>query len=208
MTIRHVLATAAVMGALAGPAAAQDFYWGVGIGITDATSEPNAVTTNESEATFGTLGLTGGFRWDTPTMFYAAEANLDIGLGADFDDAVTGLPCETSAAGPYYCSQEATLRLRGLLGTDIGGGYELFGSLGFAAMQGQGAISPFAQDRGINSGYTVGVGVQRAMAGGTMHRLELIYDNLSNTIESPTDGITSYDPDYEAVSLNYTFLFN
>jgi len=201
--LKHSIATCFALCVGSGAAYAEGLYYGLGVGYTDAESAPNAITSNTSGAGFGTLGLTIGKRWERPEIFWGAEANLNLGLGADFDDDVTGLSCELNANGPYYCSHKATLRLRGMVGTSLANNYEVFGTLGLAAMTGDGATSPTTQDRGVNTGLTAGVGIQRQFGTNT-HRIELIYDNLTSTSTQPGD---QYSPDYKAVSLNYTLIF-
>lgn len=204
--LRTALAASISIGMLATSASADGLYYGVGIGVTDAESDPKSWTTNTSGATFGTLGGTLGYRWDKGGHFWGTEANLDFGLGADFDDDVTGLSCKTSANGPYYCSQTGTLRLRGLVGTEVGKGMELFGTLGLAAVSGDAADNPTTQDPAVNVGLTVGVGLQKQVGKNT-HRIELIYDDLSSATTKPVDHPSVYSPEYKAVSLNYTLIF-
>ncbi len=200
---RAVLAASVTIAMLATSASADGMYYGIGLGITDAESDPKVFAPSTSGATFATLGATAGYRWDRSGHFLGAEANLDLGLGADFDDDFTGTACKTDAYGPYYCSHKATLRLRGMIGTEIGNGMELFGTLGLAAMSGDGAIYIDQQDGGVNTGVTVGMGLQKQVGRNT-HRIELIYDDLSSNSTKP-GGI--YEPEYKAVSLNYTLIF-
>lgn len=204
--MRTALAASISIGMLATSASADGLYYGVGIGATDAESDPKSWTTNTSGATFATLGGTLGYRWDKGGHFWGTEANLDFGLGADFDDDVTGLSCKTSANGPYYCSQTGTLRLRGLVGTEVGKGMELFGTLGLAAVSGDAADNPTTQDHAVNVGLTVGVGLQKKVGKNT-HRIELIFDDLSSATTKPVDQSSVYSPEYKAVSLNYTLIF-
>lgn len=155
----------------------------------------------ESEDTYGAIGGTIGYRWDQPTAFFGAEADLDIAFGSDFE--ASGTECSDGATGPYYCEHNATLRLRGVVGAPLGG-FEGFASLGFAAMQGQGATSPTTTERGVNTGYTFGLGLQNDMGAGKL-RYELVYDNLENVSTNPNGG---GDPTFESVSLKVTYLFN
>ena len=195
------------MTVFAAPAMADGLYYGLGLGVTDAKSEQSVTGGGHSEATFGTLGATLGYRWDRDTYFLGTEANLNLGLGTDFDDSGTGQACKTNANGPYYCSQKAILRLRGMIGSDVGKDVEIFGTLGLAAMVGDGATNANTQDRGVNTGVTVGMGLQKQIGRNT-HRVELIYDDLSHTVSQPVSHFgTGYSPDYSAVSLNYTFIF-
>lgn len=180
---------------------ADGLYYGAGIAVYNATSEQTPGAGFESEDTYGAIGGTIGYRFDQPTTFFGAEADLDIAFGSDFE--VFGTACSVAASGPYYCEHNATLRLRGIVGAPFGN-FEGFASLGFAAMQGQGATSATTTNRGVNTGYTVGLGLQNDMGSGKL-RYELVYDNLENVSTNPGGG---GEPTFEAVSLKVTYLFN
>jgi hypothetical protein len=97
------------------------------------------------------------------------------------------------------------VRLRSVVGTQVGA-YELFGSLGAVLVNGTSAVDHDKVDDVINTGYTVGLGMQRQLGTG-IGRLELIYDRADND-NGPDDGAGNvYHPDYEAVTLKGTFLF-
>lgn len=177
-------------------------YYGVGLAFYGAQSDAPVGSFAPSEDYYAALGGTVGYRWDRSGNFIGAEADLDLAIGSDFENT-NGATCSDGATAPYYCEHQATLRLRGIIGAPLGG-MEGFASLGFAAMQGEGAISGSDTDRGVNTGYTVGFGMQSQMANGTI-RYELIYDNLENT-STKSGGVE--EPDFESISLKATYLFN
>lgn len=185
-------------------AAADGVYYGGGLFYTDATSlnEPDG-TAESADSYFGVSG-TVGYRWDQPTSFFGAEADIDLPIGSDFE--ANGASCEDSATDPYYCTHNATIRLRGLAGIPVGN-FEGFASAGFTIMTGDGAVSPNEQDTGVNTGFTVGVGLQQDLGGNTL-RYELIYDNAENTATKPTTGPVENEPTFEALTVKVTILFN
>ncbi len=182
-------------------AAGEGFYFGLGLGFTAAESPDGEVSGIVSEADFGVLALTGGYRWDLPGTFVAAEIDLDLSLGAEFEESESGRTCEQGADGPHFCSHDATVRLRGLYGGPVGS-YEAFVSGGLAVVIGDSAVDGFEQESNTNLGVTLGLGLQRAY-GGSMVRGELIYDRADRSLSEPQ----GFDPDYEAVTVKATFLF-
>lgn len=186
---------------LAGQAALADGpYYGVGLAVYSSTSEPAPDAGFESEDVYGAIGGTVGYRWDGGASFGGVEADLDIPFGSDFE--YDGTPCSTAAAAPYYCEHNATLRLRGVFGRAMGA-FEGFASFGMAVMQGEGADSETTTSRGVNTGYTVGLGLQSDAGAGKV-RYEIVYDNLENVSTNPDGG----DPTFESVSLKVSYLFN
>lgn len=198
----HILFSIPAGLALAQPSAAQDFYFGAGLGYASASSSEGGGGGATSEADFGVIGLTVGYRWELAAMFAAAEIDADLSLGAEFSEGPDA--CLTDASGPYFCTHDATVRLRGLVGAPVGGGgFEAFASAGLVAVMGTSAIETSDQMDNTNLGYTIGLGLQRGLAGGGMLRGELIYDRADNSLTEPN----GYDPDFEAVTLKVTYLF-
>ncbi len=175
-------------------------YYGGGVAIYSSKSEPAPGAGIDSEDVYAAIGGTIGYRWDQPTVFFGVEADADIAFGSDFE--YSGTACSDAASAPYYCEHNATLRLRGVVGAPVGS-FEGFASLGVAAMQGQGADSPTSTSRGVNTGYTVGLGLQNDFNAGKL-RYEIVYDNLENVSTNPDGG----DPTFESVSLKVSYLFN
>ena len=196
-----VVAAAGVLACAGQIALADGPYYGGGLAIYSSKSAEATGSPVESEDVYGAIGATVGYRWDRGTTFFGLEADADIAFNSDFEYA--NVECSVAADGPYYCEHDATLRLRGVIGGPVGA-FEGFASLGVAAMQGQGATSPTTTDRGVNTGYTVGLGLQNDLANGKM-RYEIVYDNFENTTTKP-GGI--YEPDFESVSFKVSYLFN
>lgn len=183
-------------------AVADGLYYGVGLGYSDSTSEPEFG--GSSTADYATLGATLGYRWDRSAVFYTAELDVDVPLGEP-DLEFDGSTCADGANGPYFCSHTITTRLRGLAGTTLSNGAEVFGSLGLATMTGDAAVSPFGDtDLGSAAGVTVGFGTQFVAGSGTV-RVELIYDNMDQTVTMPNGN---FEPKFEAVSVKASYLFN
>lgn len=199
------LITAAFLAtAFATPALAEDgLYYGLGLGYSSMTSTLDSDPLSSSfEGTV--LGVTLGYRRDASSMFYAAEMDSDLGLGQQFSFPPPDSTCRNGAIGPTHCTHDITLRMRGVVGTQVGA-YELFGSLGAVLVKGTSAVEEIQVDDVINTGYTVGLGVQRPLGSGT-GRLELIYDRADND-NGPKNGLSVYHPNYEAVTLKATFMF-
>lgn len=196
---------------LAATAAAADpgFYYGVGLGYSMMESkESDLPGADASEEKAGLIGLTLGYRWENASIFYGAELDGDFSFGTDFENSMSGTPCSVSASGPYWCSHDATLRLRGVVGQALPNGLEMFGSLGLAIVFGESAVQEIPRDNVASTGFTVGIGVQQPFARGGMGRLELIYDRADNS-NGPTlgPGNPVYDPTFEAFTLKATYLF-
>lgn len=191
---------------LAGTAAHADmgFYYGLGLGYSKMESESNYfVAPATSEATAPVLGLTLGYRWQKAAAFFGAEVDGDISFSTDFDSNL-GTSCSTFATGPYWCSHQATLRLRGIGGHTLTGGYEVFGTAGFAIARGESATNPTTQTDVTSTGYTLSAGVQRKFGSAGIARLELIYDQIDSS-DNPCPPC--FDPSFKATSLKATYLF-
>jgi opacity protein-like surface antigen len=197
--MKHFVFAAAVLSATA--AQADGLYYGAGLSLATAESNDRFGATYTSEDSYAAIGVTAGYRWDSPSVFYGAEFDADISLNSEFE--VNGVPCSGGAEGPYYCENIATVRLRAIVGAPIGG-MEGFASFGVAAMTGVAATNTLTTGDATNSGYTVGAGLQHDMNGNTL-RYELIYDNLDTNTKSQGSG---YAPAYEAISLKASYLFN
>ncbi|WP_106746093.1 hypothetical protein [Yoonia maritima] len=180
---------------------AEGLYYGGGISITQAESDAGFGANTVSSDTYGAVTGTVGYRWDQSNMFYGAEFGLDVAVGSSMED--DGADCFTAANGPYYCDHVLTSRLRGIVGMPMGS-FEGFASFGFASMSGNAATFINTQDVAVNSGYTFGLGLQQDLSGNTL-RYELIYDNLETNTQSQGSG---YEPTFEAISLNVSYLFN
>lgn len=199
MKLRMMIA-AGLVGLGCGAQAEDGFYYGIGAGMMNAQSDA-VIFGGVSEDRFAIVGGTVGYRFEQEKIFYGAEIDADVSTGSSMI-GTGGTDCDDFADGPYYCTHSSTVRLRGIVGTDVGGGYEAFGSLGVAMARGTSAVSPFDQEENMNRGVTFGMGVQRALGSG-MLRLELTRDRLETSVTDPYLN----NPTFESTSIKATFLF-
>jgi opacity protein-like surface antigen len=202
ISMSRTLLVAAFLAAGVGAARAEgSFYYGFGLGATRAESESNFPGV-ESDDTFGLLGLTFGYRRERASGFMALELDGDLSFGNNFTGD-SGTECDTYADGPYFCTHDATLRLRAVAGQVMNNGMEGFVSLGFAAVRGESAVQPTVQENNTNIGFTLGLGAQKNLASGRRVRGEAVLDVLHNSTTEPR----GWTPEYEAVTLKATFLY-
>lgn len=194
--------------ALTATAATADpgYYYGIGLAYSAADSESGPGPGSSSDANGAAVGLTFGYRFENASAFYGPELDADLFISGDFAESITGIECSGGALGPYYCKRKATIRLRGIYGQSMGNGLEWFGALGMGVMMGDGAINPGgATDRGVSSGVTVGLGLQKRLNAGGMLRGEVIHDRFTNTLTKP---IGLGEPTYEATTLKISYIMN
>ena len=126
--------TAASVLLLSQTAAAQDgFYYGVGLGVTESSTNAPIVSSYTATATDASLALTAGYRFaGSDALTFGIEGNLDF-LGGqtmnDGTDACTG-------TSPSWCTVDTVLRLRGTLTNQLANGGQLTSSLGFVMVKG------------------------------------------------------------------------
>ena len=180
------------------------YYYGGGLSFSRAYSESN--DGKESSETGPALGLTIGYRFENGNAFYGPEADIDIFLNSEFE--FSNSTCTAGAAGPYYCTRNAVIRLRGIYGQNLNNGLEWFGSGGIGIMVGEGAINFSSTDRGVNAGFTLGVGLQKSIGRG-MLRGELIYDRFNSSLKNPSiSGGPEYKPDYQATTMKISYILS
>lgn len=175
--VKMMLSIVAVSVSVAPSAHAEmTYYLGGGIAYSSADSLPRVGgdPTRASSGNLVGLGLTGGMRLDTPSLFYGAEVDADINIGGELNSNRNGLSCaDRFADNPYYCSQGATVRARAIFGTSIQE-YEVFGTVGYAVMSGQAAVQNDGRSEPFTvGGITYGIGAQRAFGAGKL-RAEII----------------------------------
>lgn len=210
MNISNLIIAALASSALATGANADGFYAGFGVGYTSADSDAGGPAgsygTGSSKLQAGIAGVTAGYRWDLQNGFAAAEFDSDFSLSSNFKNTLSGASCSVGATGAYYCTHDATVRLRGLYGAPVGNGWELYGALGLGLMSGKGATNTFTTDNGMNAGVTLGLGAQRQFGMGKA-RFEVTYDSFDSTINKPSSATVSYEPSYKATSVKLSYLF-
>lgn len=202
--MRTIAAAMIALVVATGAQAEEGLYGGVGLSYGSADSFDNLFGFT-SEAEGPAFGLTLGHRSEKAQFFFGPELDGEIFLEDEFEFG--GTPCATIASGPYYCSRSSVFRLRGVVGHEVGDNYELFGTVGYGVVIGQGASNSFTTDRAISGGLTASLGMQRDLANGAALRVEAIYDDFNDTLVRPSDAFgNSYDPEYEAKSVKVTYL--
>jgi len=209
--LKAITRTALAAAALTATSAYADgSYVGVGLGYSSIESlhtDPGPGS-GASELETAVVGLTTGYRWDLGRGFAAAEVDADFSLDSDLGNTVTGATCPTpGATGAYYCSQNATIRLRGIYGIPVGNNWDVFGTLGYGVVVGQAATGTNLIDRAVTGGLTASLGTQVPVGLGKL-RVEVIHDNFTNAIDKPTSAFGTYSPSWEATSLKATFIYS
>lgn len=192
---------AAVAGlALTGQAAAAQavagLYSGVGLSFAHGTSDDGGAG---SEGDVTGLSFVLGNKWIRGTVSYALELDADVNIaGALAPDGA----CGADAADAYMCEQDATVRLRGLVGKPLGDA-ELFGALGVGATFGTFATGADTDAAGTVYGLTFGAGVSYPVRDGISIRGEVNYDNFSQA-----DQASDQESDWNALSVRLMAVFN
>ncbi|SHJ62910.1 hypothetical protein SAMN05444000_1113 [Shimia gijangensis] len=191
----------------ASPTLADGIYYGFGLGFASAESEQGGGGVGFSELESAMLGVTTGYKWNVNSGFAALEMDADLSFGQETENTVTGFACSSGATGAYFCTHDATIRLRGIYGAPVGNGWSIFGALGYGFVSGTGAISPATTAKAITGGVTAGLGIQKQIGGGTL-RVEFIHDNFSSGVKKADAGGFLYTPTWEANTLKATYLIN
>lgn len=188
---------------MAGGAIAQDSvsYTGVGLSFSNGTS--TAVTgTGSSDSEIASLSFILGKKWDNGQLSYGVELGADIGLDTSATPVAGAGACGVDAVGAYMCSPDATLRLRGLVGTQLGDA-ELFGALGVGATFGDFATTATTIGSGSVYGLTVGTGVSYPVSNNVSIRGELNYDYFTGS-----DQPGGTESEWDALSARVMAIFN
>lgn len=164
----------------AGQVLGQNLYVGGGLAYTNGTSDNVSAGSGSSQLSAPLLSAIFGQRFTGSHAFWGWETNADIGFGVGTKGSVTDAGCADSSSGSYLCEQDVTMRLVGYLGTTLGNGIGVFGSVGVGGLRGQFSTSPSASDTGSVYGWTAGVGISHGLFNGMEMRGELIYDKFGN----------------------------
>ncbi|WP_322865303.1 outer membrane beta-barrel protein [Aquicoccus sp. G2-2] len=205
--MKHSIALCALMGSLAAAPSVQadGFYFGLGLGGTSAKSDAVFGGLGTSELKTAVVGLTGGYRWALASGFAAAELDADISLESAFKNTATGATCPTpGSTGAYYCKHDATVRLRGIYGMPLAGGWEGYGALGYGVVMGDSGTSGITAGSAMNGGVSLGLGAQKTMGDGKL-RIELNHDKFDNVLKHASGS--PFEGSYRATSLKATYLF-
>ena len=176
-------------------------YVGGGLSFTsaDSTASTNGVSGSGSSTgeLFG-LSIVSGYLWSGGgTWNFGAELDADFSLNG----AIDGASCGSAATGAYMCDHKATVRLRGIVTTQVGAG-TIFGALGVGVALGDFADGPFTVSSGSVYGASVGVGFVRPIGGNASIRGELNYDMFNNA-----DQFGGQASDWSAVSARVMAIF-
>lgn len=166
---------------LASPVLAQEVYWGGGLAFGSGTSDNVTGGGGTSDLSAGMVSVILGQRFDRGSMFFGWEANADLSFGADTENSINGQTCSAGASGSYLCSHDMTLRVVGVLGTSVGAGTDLFGSLGVGMLKGDFANNTNSVESASVSGFTASLGVDHAFGNGLIGRGEVVYDKFDKS---------------------------
>lgn len=172
-------------------------YAGVGLSFAQAESDVSAAVGSEGDLT--ALSFVLGNKWIRGNYSYAIELDADINMGGTL---TPDGPCGSAATGPYMCDQDATVRLRGLVGRPLGDA-ELFGAVGVGATFGTFATGETTTGSGSVYGLSLGAGVNYPIRDGMSVRGEINYDNFTNA-----DQPFEQESDWDALSVRLMAVFN
>lgn len=193
--MKSALLAIASAGLLAQAAQAQDgFYYGVGLGLTESSTNAPIVSDYTATATDVSLALTAGYRFSgAQQLAFGVEGNLDFPGGktmSDGTDACTG-------TSPSWCSIDVVLRLRSTLTAQLASG-ELTTSLGAVLVKGVSENGPGnnldTTGRGISAGISFAPGELPV-------RFDLNYDTIKS------DNQPAYERDLDLIGLRVSYMF-
>lgn len=173
-------------------------YAGVGLSFAHGESEAGVGPVG-SEGDLTALSFVLGNKWIRGNVSYGVELDADVNVAGKLKPDGT---CGVDAIESYMCEQDATLRLRGLLGAPLGDA-ELFGAVGVGATFGTFATGETTTGSGKVYGLTFGAGVTYPVSDGMSIRGEVNYDNFTNADQN--DNQTS---DWNALSIRVMAVFN
>lgn len=171
-----------------------------GVGLSFAHGESEAVNGPAgSEGDLTALSFVLGNKWIRGNVSYGIELDADVNVAGKLKQDG---PCGVDAIESYMCEQDATLRLRGLVGTPLGEA-ELFGALGVGATFGTFATGETTTASGKVYGLSFGAGVNYPVSDGVSLRGEVNYDNFNNA-----DQNDNQESDWNALSIRLMAVFN
>lgn len=190
MGIKSKVIAAAIGVACATSAAQAEGYWGFALDVGKAKSEvPSFGGYNHDKIVPG-FAVVLGNRINNGDFFYGYEASASITLNGEFDE------CAGFNPAPALCKQSANVRVVGVVGQQMGD-YDVYGKLGYGAVFGDFAVSPFSVDSGNVKGLTVGLGASRQLNDTTKLFGEVLYDAYRNSGGQPA----GYHSTYNSVNL-------
>lgn len=174
-----------------------DPYAGVGLSFAHAESDASADVGSEGDLT--ALSFVLGNKWVRGNYSYAIELDADVNIAGKLKQDG---PCGVDAIESYMCEQDATLRLRGLVGRPLGDA-ELFGAVGVGATFGTFATGETMTGSGSVYGLSLGAGLSYPVNDGMNIRGEVNYDNFSKA-----DQPFGQESDWESLSVRLMAVFN
>ena len=197
LIMKPFLLAAATMLLVAPSAHAQDgFYYGVGLGLTEATTNSPVVSSYTAKANDVSLALTAGYRFaGSSDLSFGIEGNLDILGGKTMsgdNDACTG-------SSPSWCSVDTVLRLRGTLTTELANGSRLTSSRGAVMVRGVSENGPGNNLDTTGRGVSIGLGWEPSA--GLPVRVDVNYDSIKS------DNQKAYERDLDLVGLRVSYMF-
>lgn len=181
MHIKSKVIAAAVGLVCATSAAQAEGYWGVAADVGKATA---SIGYSHDKVMTGVAVVLGN-RIDGGNYFYGYEASASVTLNGSFEE------CGWRNPAPVLCKQSANLRLMGVVGQQMGD-YDVYGKLGYGAVFGDFAVSPFSVASGHLKGLTIGVGASRQLNDSTKLFGEILYDAYHNSSGQPARDNSEY----------------
>lgn len=173
-------------------------YAGVGLSFSHGESQAvNGPAGSEGDLTAVSFVL--GKRWIRGDISFGVEMDADVNVAGKLKQDGT---CGVDATESYMCEQDATLRLRGLVGAPLGDA-ELFGAVGVGATFGTFATGETTTASGKVYGLTFGAGVSYPVSDGMSIRGEVNYDNFTKA-----DQKDNQSSDWNALSVRVMAVFN
>lgn len=194
--MKHIISIAAAA-LLSGPALAQDTYFGLGLSVTQGTSNAPASPDYDMAVTDFGLALTAGYRFATVgTLTYGLEGNLDIQGGKRMSDG----PAEAcSGVTPSWCEIDTIARLRATVSSDLSSGNRWTASLGAAIVSGLAEDNPGVYVDTVGRGLSLGVAWEKTA--GLPVRVDVNYDAIRK------DDANNYTRDLDILGLRLSYMF-
>ncbi len=190
-----LMAAISVLGMVQAADAQDGFYYGIGLGVTESSTNAPIVSDYTATATDLSLALTAGYRFAASgNLQFGIEGNLDVLSGetmSDGADACTG-------QSPSWCTLDTVLRLRGTVTTELANGGHLTSSLGAVLVDG------VTENGGGNYLDTTGKGLSLGFGWepATMPvRIDVNYDAIRD------DDQPLYERDLDLIGLRASYMF-
>lgn len=145
------------------PAASQEFYVGLGLGAVGGAYDVRA-SNDDVFPSFTSVSGLAGVRFGANSYFYGAEID------------VVYPTAEITECSDTFCGMNSTYRIKALVGREFAG-FDVFASVGYAAMEGVLSPETDSSDRQYD-GFTYSVGAQIPISESFNIRIEAIQDSF------------------------------